>query len=65
VKKKLKENAVYVGLVIILIIVLYYFDYINMEEQITLTSIGSGLIAITGLYFFYKRLKNQDIEFLT
>jgi hypothetical protein len=42
---KLKENAVYVGLVIILIIVLYYFDYINMEEQITLTSIGSGLIA--------------------
>ncbi|VVH63987.1 pentapeptide repeat-containing protein [bacterium endosymbiont of Bathymodiolus sp. 5 South] len=59
-KKKLKENAVYVGLVIILIIVLYYFDYINMEEQITLTSIGSGLIAIIGLYFFYKRLKNQD-----
>ncbi|SSC09257.1 pentapeptide repeat family protein [bacterium endosymbiont of Bathymodiolus sp. 5 South] len=31
-----------------------------MEEQITLTSIGSGLIAIIGLYFFYKRLKNQD-----
>jgi nucleoside-specific outer membrane channel protein Tsx len=31
-------------------------------EQITLTSIGSGLIAITGLYFFYKRLKNQDIQ---
>ncbi|SHN93299.1 pentapeptide repeat-containing protein [bacterium endosymbiont of Bathymodiolus sp. 5 South] len=61
-KKKLKENAVYVGLVIILIIVLYYFDYINMEEQITLTSIGSGLIAIIGLYFFYKRLKNQDIQ---
>jgi putative Mn2+ efflux pump MntP len=25
-----------------------------------LTSIGSGLIAITGLYFFHKRLKNQD-----
>ncbi len=33
-----------------------------MEEQITLTSIGSGLIAIIGLYFFYKRLKNQDIQ---
>ncbi|VVM25976.1 hypothetical protein BSPWISOXPB_7444 [uncultured Gammaproteobacteria bacterium] len=34
----------------------------SYEEQITLTSIGSGLIAIIGLYFFYKRLKNQDIQ---
>jgi hypothetical protein len=24
--------------------------------------VGSGLIAIIGLYFFYKRLKNQDIQ---
>ncbi|SHN94140.1 pentapeptide repeat-containing protein, partial [bacterium endosymbiont of Bathymodiolus sp. 5 South] len=36
--------------------------FIDTEEQITLTSIGSGLIAIIGLYFFYKRLKNQDIQ---
>jgi hypothetical protein len=42
---KLKENAVYVGLVITLI-VLYCFDYINTEEKITWTSISSGLIAI-------------------
>jgi hypothetical protein len=56
-------SKLYVGLFITLIIVvLCYFDYINTEEQITLTSIGSGLIAIIGLYFFYKRLKNQDIQ---
>jgi hypothetical protein len=34
---KLKENAVYVGLVITLI-VLYCFDHINTEEKITWTS---------------------------
>jgi uncharacterized protein YjbI with pentapeptide repeats len=55
------SSKLYVGLFITLIIVvLCYFDYINTEEKITLTSIGSGLIAITGLYFFHKRLKNQD-----
>jgi ABC-type nickel/cobalt efflux system permease component RcnA len=55
---KLKENAVYVGLVITLI-VLYCFDHINTEEKITWTSISSGLIAIIGLILFYERLKNQ------
>ena len=62
-KKKLLNflSKLYVSLFITLIIVvLCYFDYINTEEKITLTSIGSGLIAITGLYFFHKRLKNQD-----
>jgi uncharacterized protein YjbI with pentapeptide repeats len=63
---KLKGNSVCGRLaiisVIVIIVVLYYFNFIDTEEQITLTSIGSGLIAITGLYFFYKRLKNQDIQ---
>jgi hypothetical protein len=34
--------------VIVIIVVLYCFNFIDTEEQITLTSIGSGLIAITG-----------------
>ncbi|VVM21488.1 hypothetical protein BSPWISOXPB_8627 [uncultured Gammaproteobacteria bacterium] len=62
---KLKGNSVCGRLAIISVIVivaLYCFNFIDTEEQITLTSIGSGLIAIIGLYFFYKRLKNQDIQ---
>ena len=64
---KLKGNSVcgrlaIISVIVIVIVVLYCFNLIDTEEQITLTSIGSGLIAITGLYFFYKRLKNQDIQ---
>jgi uncharacterized protein YjbI with pentapeptide repeats len=67
---KLKGNSVcgrlaiifVIVIIVIIVVALYCFNFIDTEEQITLTSIGSGLIAITGLYFFYKRLKNQDIQ---
>jgi uncharacterized protein YjbI with pentapeptide repeats len=67
---KLKGNSVcgrlaiisVIVIIVIIVVVLHCFNFIDTEEQITLTSIGSGLIAITGLYFFYKRLKNQDIQ---
>jgi hypothetical protein len=45
---KLKENAVYVGLFItsiIVVIVLYYLNFID-TEKITWTSISSGLIDV-------------------
>ncbi|VVH62731.1 hypothetical protein BSPWISOX_563, partial [uncultured Gammaproteobacteria bacterium] len=58
---KLKENAVYVGLFIISIIVVIVLHCLNFidTEKITWTSISSGLIAIIGLILFYERLKNQ------
>jgi uncharacterized membrane protein len=43
-----------ISVIVIIVVVLHCLNFIDTEEQITLTSIGSGLIAIIGLYFFYK-----------
>ena len=61
------QDAMHVGmfyiiaiLVIFVISTLHTLNLIDTEGKITLASIGSGLIAMVGLYFFYRRIQNQD-----
>ena len=61
-----KYNFSYIILFLFAILIIGYYlspfllCYIDTNEKITVTSIGTGIIAITGLYFFSQRLQKQQ-----
>ncbi len=69
-KNNLQKILQDIGLVLIFLIialflifwisVLHMANLIDIESKITYTSIGSGLIAIFGLFFIYQRLEKQQ-----
>ncbi|CAC9429609.1 hypothetical protein BPUTSESOX_1827 [uncultured Gammaproteobacteria bacterium] len=64
---KSKENTTftYTILTVAVVFILGVLNLIDTETKITYTSIISALIAIIGLCFFYRRLKNQEKQINT
>ncbi len=69
-KNNLQKISQDIALVLIFLIIAFFLifwikalqmaDFIDIENKVTFTSIGSGFIATILLYFFYQRLEKQQ-----